>query len=174
MELHLHYIFAFVCGTMLAASVGATGDSRLKRSEASPSEGVKICLLSCRMTPAGCNDLCKKRCNEECDRRFPHNYRRGMYINIYFYYNLHQYENQRRCKASCWKEIWSQPSEGVKICLLKCRMTPAGCNDLCEKRCNEECDRRFPHKDVGARRNLRLCKGSCKTEIRRFVEGKGV
>merc|ERR1712142_44875 len=50
------------------------------------------------------------------------------------------------CRDWCKKGNveWSQPSEGVKICLLSCKMTPAGCNYLCEKRCNEECDRRFP------------------------------
>jgi len=164
MELHLHYIFAFVCGTMLAASVGATGDSRLKRSEDSPPDEAR-----CSCSSQDQEDVRGKKsnCHGICGWAFP---------------NRRQERVADVCRRWCEEGNveWSQPSEGVKRCLLSCRITPFGCKDLCWKRGKEECDRRFPHKDAGARINLRLCKGSCKTEIRRFIEdvfnleGKGV
>jgi len=156
MELHLHYIFAFVCGTMLAASVGATGDSRLKRSEDSPPGDFRL------------EDVRGKKsyCHGICGWAFPNRGQEGV---AHF------------CREWCEKGNveWSQPSEGVKKCQLSCRMTPAGCNDLCWQRCYQKCDRRFPQKDVGAGINIRLCIGSCRTEIRRtpvrrIVGGKGV
>jgi len=159
MELHLYYIFAFVCGTMLAASVGATGDSRLKRSEDSPPDETReIRLEDVRGKKSDCDGI--------CGWAFPNRGQEGV-----------AHFCRRWCEGG--NVEWIQPSEGVKICLLKCRMTPAGCNDRCWKRCNKECDRRFPNKDVSAWYNLKLCKGSCKTEIhrtpvRRFVGGKGV
>ena len=142
-----------------AASVGATGDSRVKRSEDSPPDETReIRLEDVRGKKSHCHGI--------CGWAFP---------------NRGQEREAFVCGLWCAKGNveWSQPSEGVKICLLSCKMTPAGCNDLCGKRCNEECDRRFPHMDVGAKINRWLCKGSCKTEIhrtpvRRFVGGKGV
>jgi len=164
MEFHLHYIFAFVCGTMLAASVGATGDSRLKRSEDSPPDETReIRLEDVRGKKSYCHGI--------CGWAYSNRGREG----------AHAYVCRRWCENG--NVEWSQPSEGVERCLLQndvadasCRMTPAGCNDLCEKRCNEECDHRFRHKNVGARINLWLCKGSCCAEIpvRRFVLGKCV
>jgi len=164
MELHLHYIFAFVCGTMLAASVGATGDSRLKRSEdSSPDESREIRLEDGRGKKSYCHGICElirvpeKSCREVLEKRLP---------KIWLMCENGNVE-------------WSKPSEGVERCLLSCRMTPAECNNLCWKRCKEECHRRFPHRDAGAGINQFFCRRSCATEIqrtavRRFVGGKGV
>jgi len=159
MELHLHYIFAFVCGTMLAASVGATGDSRLKRSEDSPPDETReIHLEDVRGKKSYCHGICEiiresseNHCRKILEKRLP---------KIWLMCEKGNVE-------------WSQPSEGVERCLLSCRMTPAECNNLCWKRCKEECHRRFLAHD--AWHNIWPCQGSCITEIhRRLVGGKGV
>ena len=131
-----------------AASVGATEDSRVKRSEDSPPDETReIRLEDVRGKKSDCDGIC------------------GSVLREDFYL----------CRYWCWQGNveWSQPSEGVKKCKLSCRMTPAECNNLCWKRCKEECHRRFLAHD--AWHNIWPCQGSCITEIhRRLVGGKGV
>ena len=135
-----------------AASVGATEDSRVKRSEDSPPDETReIRLEDVRGKKSDCDGIC------------------GSVLREDFYL----------CRYWCWQGNveWSQPSEGVKKCKLSCRMTPAGCSTLCWTRCYEECDRRFPHKgginayrDQRAMIDRRFCKGSCKTEFYRIFD----
>ena len=137
-----------------AASVGATGDSRLKRSEDSPPDETReIRLEDVRGKKSYCHGI--------CGWAYSNRGREGAAAYV--------------CRRWCEKGNveWSQPSEGVERCLLSCRMTPAECNNLCWKRCKEECHRRFLAHD--AWHNIWPCQGSCITEIhRRLVGGKGV